>query len=231
MSISSDVRHAIRLLGRSPVFTITAVLSLALGIAATAAIFSLADAMLLRPRTGVAHPETLVDIGRTTQGEGFDNFGYPLFVAMRDQTTLVQEMSAQRWGPEVMSLGDAQSSERVFASIVSGSYFHVTGTRAALGRFFLPEEDRTVGTHPVVVLSHQFWSRRFKSDPDIVGRTIRLNNLPYTVIGVAEAGFEGTTFFATDFWVPAAMEQHVRAADRSLLADHESVWLVALGRL
>jgi putative ABC transport system permease protein len=231
MSISCDLRHAVRLLGRSPVFTVTAVLSLALGIAATAAIFSLADAMLLRPRTGVAHPETLVDIGRTTRGEGFDNFGYPLFVAMRDQTTLVEEMSAQRWGPEVMSLGDAQSSERVFASIVSGNYFHVTGTRAALGRFFLPEEDRTVGTHPVVVLSHQLWARRFTANPDIVGQTIRLNNLPYTVVGVAEADFEGTTVFSTDFWLPAAMEAHVRASDRSLLTDHESVWMVALGRL
>jgi hypothetical protein len=112
----------------------------------------------------------LIDIGRTTGGDGFDNFGYPLFVAMREQSTLVEEMSAQRWGPEVMSLGDAQSSERVFAAIVSGNYFHVAGTRAAAGRFFLPEEDRTVGTHPVVVLSHQFWTRHFKANPASSGR-------------------------------------------------------------
>jgi predicted permease len=231
MALSSDLRHAIRLLARSPVFTATAVLSLALGVAATTAIFSLADAMLLRPRVGVAHPETLVDIGRTTGGEGFDNFGYPLFVAMREQSTLLEGLSAQRWGPEVMSLGDAQSSERVFASLVSGNYFRVVGTKPALGRFFLPEEDRTPGTHPVVVLNHQFWSRRFKADPELVGRTIRLNSLPYTVVGVAEPGFTGTTFFGADFWVPAAMDAHVRASDRSLLTDHESVWMVALGRL
>src|SRR6185503_9254674 len=104
-------------------------------IAASAAIFSLADALLLRPRIGVVDPPTLVDIGRTTRGEGFDNFGYPLFAAMRERSTLLQEISAQRWGPEVMSLGDAKSSERVYASLVSGNYFHVIGTRPALGRF------------------------------------------------------------------------------------------------
>ena len=123
-----------------------------------------------------------------------------------------------------MSLGDAQSSERVFASLVSGNYFHVVGTRPAAGRFFLPDEDRTAGTHPVVVLSHQFWTRRFKADPTIVGQTIRLNNLPYTVVGVAEAGFEGTTFFGTDFWVPVAMEAHVRA-ERSIAARRSRVGL------
>jgi predicted permease len=231
MSVTSDVRYAIRLLLRSPIFTITAVLSLALGIAGSAAIFSLADALLLRPQTGVADPHTLVDIGRTTRDEGFDNFGYPLFARMREQTALIQEMAAVRWGPEVMSLGDATASERVFASLVSGNYFHVIGVMPAAGRFFVADEDRTPGTHPVVVLTHRFWTRRFHGDSSIVGQTIRLNTLPYTVVGVAEPGFSGTTFFGTDVWVPMAMDAHVRASEKSLLDDHESVWMVALGRL
>lgn len=231
MRIASDVRHALRLLARSPLFTFTAVLSVAAGVGGTSAIFSLADAVLLRPRPGVADPARLVDIGRTTRGTGLDNFGYPLFEAMRENTTLLEGMSAMRLAPEVMSLGDARSSERVFASLVSGTYFEVVGTRPAIGRFFTAEEDATPDALPVVVLSHGFWSRRFARDEAIAGQTIRLNNRAYTIVGVAEEGFTGTTFLGTDFWVPMAMEQHVRAADDPLLDRHGPVWLTAVGRL
>jgi predicted permease len=231
MPSANDFRHSLRLLARSPIFTLTSVLSLSIGIAATAAIFSLGDALLLRPRVGVSNPETLVDVGRTTGGSGLDNFGYPLFERFRDQSTLFEGLSATQWTPNVMALGDASSSERVFALLVSSNYFEVVGTRAATGRFFLPEEDRTAGTHPVVVLSHDFWARRFKGDAALIGQTIRLNNLPYTVIGVAEPGFTGTTFLGTDMWVPMAMDAHVRAADTSLREVHRAVWMTAIGRL
>jgi putative ABC transport system permease protein len=231
MRIAADGLYALRLLARAPVFTFTAVLSLAAGIAGTSSIFSLADAMLLRPRPGVADPATLVDVGRSTNGEGLDNFGYPLFEAMRAQNTMFERLSAHQFGPQVMSLGDAQSSERVFAGLVSGNYFEVVGTRPALGRFFAPSEDATPDTHPVVVLSHEFWSRRFNSDPLILGRTLRLNNRPYHVVGVAQEGFAGTSIAGADFWVPMAMDAHVRAGDRSLRGEHNAVWMTALGRL
>jgi predicted permease len=227
----SDVRYALRLLGRSPVFALTAVLSLSIGIAATTAIFSLADGLLLRPRPGVADPSTLVDVGRSSGGAGFDNFGYPLFEALRDRSTLLEGLSATQFGPNVMALGDASASERVFASLVSANYFSIVGTRPALGRFFLPEEDRTRGTHPVVVLSHDFWARHFEHDRAAVGGTLRLNNLPYTVIGVAEPGFRGTTMIGTDLWVPMAMDAHVRASDTSFLDRNEMVWMTSIGRL
>jgi predicted permease len=231
MSLIFDARVALRLLARSPIFTITAVLSLAIGIAGSAAIFSLADALLLRPRAGLADPATLVDIGRSTDGEGLDNFGYPLFEAMRAQSRLLQSVAAHQFGPNTMSLGDATASERVFGSLVSSNYFDVVGTRPAAGRFFLPEEDRTPGTHPVAVLNHRFWVDRFDGDPTIVGRSIRLNNTPYTVVGVAEAGFNGTTFIGADVWIPMAMDASVRASDRSLLTEHNAVWMIAIGRL
>ncbi len=231
MSIAADIRYGARLLAKSPVFTLTAVLSLAAGIAGTASIFSLADALLLRPRTGVSDPATLVDIGRSTRGEGLDNFGYPLFEAMRDGNTTLQGMSAHQLSPQVMSLGDAQSSERVFAGLVSHNYFELLGTRAAIGRFFLPEEDRTADTHPVIVLNHEFWQRRFAADSKLVGQTIRLNNRAYTVIGVAEEGFTGPTFMVPDVWVPMAMDAHVRASAESLRAEHGPVWMLAIGRL
>ncbi len=231
MPAASDLRYSLRLLGRSPIFTITSILSLSIGIAATAAIFSLGDALLLRPRAGVSNPETLVDVGRTTGGSGLDNFGYPLFERLRDESTLLDGLSATQWTPNVMALGDASSSERVFAMLVSANYFEVVGTRTAAGRFFAPEEDRTGGTHPVVVLSHDLWTRRFDNDPSLVGRTIRLNNLPYTVVGVAEPGFSGTTFMGTDMWVPMAMDAHVRASDTSLRDQHRAVWMTSIGRL
>ena len=231
MSVANDLRYSLRLLARSPIFTVTSVLSLSIGIAATAAIFSLGDALLLRPRVGVASPETLVDIGRSTGGSGLDNFGYPLFERFRDQSMLLEGVSATQWTPNVMALGDASSSERVFALLVSSNYFEVIGTRTAAGRFFLPEEDRTAGTHPVVVLSHDLWTRRFGGDPALIGQTIRLNNLSYTVIGVAEPGFSGTTFVGTDLWVPMAMDAHVRASDTSLRDRHGAVWMTSIGRL
>ena len=230
MSLSTDIRYAGRLLAKSPVFSLTAVLSLAAGIAGSASIFSLADALLLRSRIGIVNPATVVDIGRSTNGQGLDNFGYPLFEAMRDGNTTLAAMSAHQFSPQVMSLGDAQSSERVFAVLVSHNYFSLLGTRAAAGRFFLPEEDRTADTHPVVVLSHDFWVRRFSADRDLVGRTIRLNSRPYTVVGVAEEGFVGTTFLGPDFWVPMAMDAHVRS-DESLRGAHGPVWMTAIGRL
>jgi predicted permease len=231
MSAVNDIRYSLRLLARSPIFALTSVLSLSIGISATAAIFSLGDALLLRPRVGVTSPATLVDIGRSTGGTGMDNFGYPLFERFRDQATLLDSISATQWSPNVMSLGDASSSERVFAMLVSGSYFEVVGTRTAAGRFFVPEEDRNAGTHPVVVLSHDFWSRRFSGDTALIGTTIRLNNLPYTVVGVAEPGFTGTTFLGTDMWVPMAMDAHVRASDTSLRDVHRAVWMTSIGRL
>ena len=226
-----DLRYTLRLLRRSPIFAVTAVLSLAAGIAGTTTIFSFADAVLLRPRPGVVDPSTLIDIGRSTRGQGLDNFGYPLFEAMRSGSTLLDGIAANQFGPQVMSLGDAQASERVFASLVSGNYFQITGTRPALGRFFLPEEDKTLDTHAVVVLSHEFWTRRFGARRDLVGQTIRLNNRPYTVVGIAEEGFTGTSIFGADFWVPMAMDKHVRAADSTMLDSHDTVWMMAIGRL
>lgn len=231
MAFIGDIRYALRLLARSPVFTLTAVLSIAIGVASSGAIFSLADALLLRPRAGVADPATLVDIGRSMDGEGFDNFGYPQFEALRSGSTLLEGMSAVRFEPSVMSLGDAERTEKIYAGLVSGEYFAVTGTRAAEGRFFLAEEDRTAGTHPVAVLAHGFWQRRFAGDRSIVGQTLRLNNLPFTVVGIAEEGFTGTSLIGVDLWIPMAMDAHVRAADRSLREAHDAVWMTAIGRL
>jgi len=231
MGTSTDAVYAARLLTRSPLFSLTAIFSLAIGIAATTAIFSLADAMMLRPRIGIRDPATVVEIGRSSRGQGFDNFGYPLFKALRDRNTTLQDISAMSLEPQIVGLGDQQAAERVFAGLVSGTYFEVLGTRPALGRFFLPEEDRTPGTHAVVVLNHRFWMQRFEGSRAVLGRTVRLNGRPYTIIGITEEGFTGSSVITADFWVPFAMEQHVRASDSSLLDNPNAVWHMAIGRL
>ena len=231
MPLFSDLRYAVRVLRKAPLFTLTSILSLAVGIAASTAIFSVSDAMLFRPRIGITEPERVVDIGRGMRGEGFDNFSYPLFAALRERSTLFEHMSALSFQPHAMSLSDGSSTQLVYATLVSGTFFEVLRTRPAAGRFFLADEDRSPGAVPVVVLSHAFWTNRFKGDPAVVGTTLTLSGRPYAIVGVAEPGFTGTSIINADFWVPFAMEQHVRSSDASLLSNERAVWHTAIGRM
>ena len=204
MALTTDLRHAVRLLGRSPVFTLTSIISLALGIGAAATIFSLTDALLFEPTAGVREPARVIDIGRANDGSGFDNMAHPTYKNLHEHSQTV-EVAAVDFGGGPMSLGTDGSSERVIATLVSGNYFDVLGTRAALGRFFRADEDRIPGERPVVVLSHALWTRRFNSDPKILDRPLRLNNREFAVVGVAEEGFQGSSMIGTDLWAPMAM--------------------------
>ena len=231
MSLTADLRYAVRLLGRTPVFTITSIISLALGIGAAATIFSLTDALLFEPTVGVRNPAALVDIGRANQGSGFDNMSHPMAVYLREQSRTTEIASVDFTGGP-MSLSTDGASERVIATLVSANYFDVLGTRAALGRFFRADEDDTPGERPVVVLSHALWRQRFNSDPAILDRPVRLNNHDFAVVGVAEPGFQGSSMVGTDLWVPMAMVQVVRGrADANLLTEPRAVWHIAIGRL
>src|SRR5215510_16251529 len=127
MALLSDFRHGVRVLRKAPRFSLTSILSLAIGIAASTAIFSLADAMVFRPRVGITEPERVVDIGRGMRGEGFDNFSYPVFAALRERSTLFEQMSAISFQPHPMSLSTGSSTELVYATLVSGTYFEVLG--------------------------------------------------------------------------------------------------------
>src|SRR6185436_8726152 len=144
MSLASDVRHSVRLLGRSPVFALTSVISLALGIGAAATIFSLTDALLFAPTTGVRDSASLIDIGRANNGSGFDNMSHPAYKYLHEhsQTT---EIAAVDFGGGPMSLGITGTSERVIGTLVSGNYFGLLGTKPAIGRFFRADEDEVPG--------------------------------------------------------------------------------------
>ena len=225
-----DARYAARALGRTPLFTVTAVLSLAVGIGATTAIIALADALLLRAPAGIGAPERLVNVGRTQDGEGFDNFSYPTFADYRDGATTLSGLAAVQLEPLSLSLAGADGAEAVQGSIVSGNFFEVLRARPSLGRFFLDEEDAVPGERPVVVLSHAFWHERFDADSAVVGRTIVLNGSSFTVVGVAAEGFRGPFAIVPDLWAPV-MSASLLGRPADLLTSRESVWLIAVGRL
>ena len=225
-----DVRYAARAIARTPLFALTAILSVAIGVGATSAIVTLASALLFRPPPGVGEPERVVSVGRTTEGRGFDNMGYPTFAAYRDGAKSLSGLAAVRMEPQDASLGGPGGSEPIKISLVSGNFFDVLQARPSAGRFFLPDEDRAAGTSNVAVLSHAFWQERFSGDASIVGRGVVLNGQPFTVVGVAEERFHGPFVMVPDAWVP----MHSATAfgmSASMFESQGSVWLVAIGRL
>src|SRR4051812_21558813 len=175
----SDFRYALRTLLKAPAFTIVVVLTLALGIGANTAIFSLTDQVLLR-MLPVKSPEQLVllDGPGAFRGRVFNNgtFSYPMYRDFRDQNTVFDGVLARF--PAPLTLLTNGQVERVNGELVSGNYFDVLGVRAHIGRTFTPDDDRNPGGHPVAVLSHAYWMRRFAGDRSIVNRTIALNGLP-----------------------------------------------------
>ncbi len=190
-----DIVFSLRTLRRSPVFAAVAVVSLALGIGANTAIFSLVDQVILR-LLPVRDPQHLVILHREYNLDGSstsDNyesvFSYSMYRELRDHAQGFDGVIARGGGAVTLLYhGNAESAG---ADIVSGNFFQVLGVPAAAGRLFSTDDDRTPGGHPVVVLSHSFWAKRFASDPSILGQTVQVNGFPMTVVGVASPGFNG----------------------------------------
>jgi predicted permease len=223
-----DSRYGVRMLMKNPGFTSIAVITLALGIGANTAIFTLLDKILIRPLP-VERPNQLVTFVRDSSGAPAI-FSYPLYADLRDRNEVLSGLVAYFQQP--FSLSDGNATERVIGQIVSGNYFTALGVRPALGRFFLPEEDRTPGSHPVIVISHGLWRRRLGADPAVIGKTISLNGSRYTVIGVAPSEFTGTTRGTmNDVYVPIMMQVQAQPGRNSKLEDRGSGWLRLIGRL
>ncbi|HEU0176230.1 MAG TPA: ABC transporter permease [Blastocatellia bacterium] len=221
-----DLRYGQRMLLKNPGFTTIAVLTLSLGIGANTAIFTLLDKVLFRPLP-VERPDQLVTFVEDAGGAPAI-FSYPLYAELRDRNDVLSGVIAYEQRP--FSMNDGNQSERVIGQIVSGNYFAALGVRPALGRFFLPEEDRTPGTHPVVVISHGLWRRRFGADPAVIGKTLNLNAYRYTVVGVAPSEFTGTTRgTANDVYAPIMM--YAQMGDVCPLDNRNCGWLSLIGRL
>ena len=234
-SILADLRLAIRGLRRSPLFSLVAILSLALGIGANTAIFTLIDQMLLR-KLPVAEPERLVMLYQQGSHNG-SNMGsrmhsYPLYQDLQQKAEPLQEVLCRRLVPASVSVDN--QTERIEAEMVSGNFFTMLGVKPALGRVFSSEEDdRIYRGHPVVVLGYDYWVNRFARDPGVVGKTIRVNNYPMTIVGVSARGFAGLDpAQAPQIRVPILMKP-VMVPDWEWVHfdDRRTRWVQVFGRL
>jgi predicted permease len=229
-----DLGHAARLLRRNPVLTITATLSLAIGIGANTTIFTVVNALLFQPPPGVVEPSRLVDIGSSQGGVGFGPSSYPNYLDIRQRATTVEAMYAYSRFPQAMSIGGAGNgvgADSIFGNVVTVNYFAVLGALPAVGRLFDAGDSDRRGASPVVVLSHLLWTRRFEKDPTIVGRTLTLNGHPFTVVGIASEGFHGTGVRALDVWVPMGMVATVTPQGTATLTDRAARRFLIGGRL
>jgi len=224
-----DLRYSLRTLFKKPGFTFVVVTTLALGIGANATIFTWIKAVLLASLPGIEQPEKLVEVWGATRNNSALSSSYVDYLDYRDQNKVLSGLTAHQVLP--LNLGRSEKPERVWGAIVSGNYFDVLGVRALIGRTFLPEEDRTPNTHPVVVIGYGLWERRFGADPNVLGRTITLNEHDFTVIGVAPKDFASPfAGLALDVWTPVMMKDYV-ARPHFSLTDRGSRWLMVMGRL
>jgi predicted permease len=201
-SVMSDVRYAARWLVRSPGFTLLAMASLAVGIGFNTAVFSVVDALLLRPLP-VDHPDRLIDVyTRGADGDTYSTSSYPDYLDFRDRNQVFSGMLA--YSPSIAALKGAGQSRLVLGEVVTGNYFAVLGVKAAIGRRLAPEDDRP-GAPRTVMLSHSFWVREYQSDPAAVGKTMLIHGEPYTIVGVAPKPFAGmVAMLQPEIWTPIA---------------------------
>lgn len=225
-----DVRFGLRMLRRSPGFSLLAIFCLTLGIGANAAVFSWIEGILFRPYPAVAHQERLVAIGGTSRDEPKGTpLSWPDFQDLQRSCTLCETLFVSKITGTTLSVGDR--AERTTGSIVSSNYFDAIGVPPLLGRGFLPGEDQGQSAHPVVVISYQLWQGRFRGDSQIVGKTQRLNGVLHTIVGVAPEGFYGTFVgWGMNFWVPASMEDIFEPGGYKL-EDRDARWIEAYARL
>jgi predicted permease len=228
-----DIRYSARVLWRSPGFTVTAVMSLAIGIGASAAIFSLVDQVLFR-LLPVKEPERLVLLdwkgNALADGWGSGNLtSYPLCRDLQEQTQFFDGVFCRH--PTTVNFSTGHQHEPIGAEIVSGSYFPVLGIRPELGRLIDESDDLQPGAHPVVVLSHNYWQTSLGGAPDVVGRKVLVNSFPMTVIGVASATFRGVDVGEVPaLWIPAMMKRQV-TPEWDRLLDRRARWMHIFGRL
>jgi predicted permease len=227
-----DVRYAFRLLTRNPGFSLVVVFTLGLGIGANTAIFSLMDQVLLRPLP-VEDPQALVQLdgpgpfsGRTYNDR---TFSYPMYADLRDRNDVFTGLVARFPASATMTMRN--QAERVDVELVSGNTFELLGVTAILGRPLTPDDDRTPGAHPVAVLSHSYWQRRFAGASTVLNQVITINSTPVTIVGVAPPGFAGVAAAqTTDLFMPLMMKAQVTPTWDDL-DNRRSRWLNVIGRL
>lgn len=226
-----DIQYALRLLAKNPGFATVVVLTLALGIGANAAIFSLLDQVLLQSLP-VAKPEQLVVLSAFDPNDGpasGSSFSYAMYQDLRDRNSIFSGVIARGGAQMNVTYGD--QTERVRGELVSGNFFEVLGVRPWAGRLFTQDDDRTPGAHPVAVLSYRFWESRFNKDPNLVGKTILINEQPITVLGVTPPGFYGIEMANNpDVRLPLMMTPVFNPLPPTRLQTRRHYWLSVMAR-
>jgi predicted permease len=229
-----DVQYGVRTLAKNPAFTLVAMATLALGIGANTAMFSLLDQVVLR-LLPVSHPEKLVIVRETGNhygnSYGPNTISWPMFEDLRDNNQVFSGMFCRF--PATVTIGYGERPAQIPAELVSGSYFPILGVGASLGRTIAPDDDAVPDSKPVVVLSYSFWRTYFNGDRTIVGRTIALNSQAMTVIGVAQPGFDGVELGApAKVFVPIMMKTEMTPHSDGLKDRRRRLsWVTAYGRL
>lgn len=226
-----DLRYALRMLRKHPGFTLVAVLTLALGIGANAALFSLTDAVLLQtlPVKDPGQLTAIATLESASGGEANHSFSYPMYQDLRDKNDVFSGVIAR--GGAQMNISYEGQNDRVRGELVSGNYFEVLGVRPWVGRLLTQDDDRTPGAHPVAVLSYPFWESRFGKDPGVVGKTILVNETPLTVIGVSPPGFYGIELSGNaDVRVPMMMTTVFSPIPKNRLQRRNLQYLTLMAR-
>jgi macrolide transport system ATP-binding/permease protein len=234
-TIAQDIRYGFRMLAKKPGLTALAILALTLGIGLNTTIFSVYSGMMLRPLP-VRDPGRVVNLFAQIPGErGAGVVSYPEYIFYRDHNTIFDglvaygDSSAYLSGAEINGQQTAQS-EMIAAQLVSGNFFDVLGTGVGQGRTFLTEEDQIPNAHPVVILEYGFWQSRFGGDAALLGKTITLNSVRYTVVGVAARDFAGVEPNLPDVWVPLMMSANLHGG-QGMISSRETSWLQMTSRL
>ena len=223
-----DLRYSLRMLLKNPGVTAAAVLSLALGIGANATIFTWVKSVLLNPLPQVPEPDRMWVLAPSARDGRERSLSYPNYRDLRDRATTFDLIGME---DVLLSVSDGTRADRAFGMLVTGNYFDVVGLRPALGRTFLPAEDKTPSGAPVIVLSHAFWQRRFAGSAAVIGQSVKVNDRPYTVIGVMPEGFLGTALgLSVDAWAPMMQQPELQASGSRLEARGHS-WMQAMARL
>ncbi len=227
-SFVSDIRYGARMLWKNKGVSLVALISLAAGIGANSAIFSLANSILFRARP-VAAPEELVELYSGHRGQPYQTSSYPSYLDFRERNEVFTGLAA--YGIDQFRLGYANEVEQVWGEPVSGNYFDVLGVKMYRGRGFLAEEDQVPNRNPVVVVGYALWQRRFGSDPALMGKTVTVNNQPMTVVGIAPPQYSGMMRgLASEIWVPAMMKPALNPSGE-LALSRQSKWVTMVGRL
>ncbi|HKV39791.1 MAG TPA: ABC transporter permease, partial [Blastocatellia bacterium] len=238
-SLWQDIQLGVRLMFKYPVFSLIAIISLGLGIGANTAIFSVTNALMFRPLPVIRNNDDLAWVFSTIrQGTKPISVSYKNYIDIRDENSVFSGITAFSGVP--LSINSYGKAELVSGEIVSANYFSVLGVNASVGRTFLSDEDRQPGANTVIVISDGLWRRRFGADPSVAGRSIVLNGLSFTIVGVAPKGFFGAEIGSLpEVWVPMSMhDQLVLPAARylekgapKLFEDRKEGWLNVIGRL